>query len=133
MDNFRIDVTGDDRESLTLALNLACNHCPGGTAKAFGIKKNKFVLFWTVPSRPPVGFTKFGEFPVAMDCLSLLGLVEKWLNQNPHQRDDHDEFIEGCDGDTKQGWRLYNEEWGHVDGMWQAFVAIEPITAYYGK
>lgn len=37
------------------------------------------------------------------------------------------------DGDNDKGFRLFTESWGQVFGEYQAFVAIEPIWAMYGK
>lgn len=37
------------------------------------------------------------------------------------------------DGDNKKGWRVFNERYSHVSGLWQAFVAIEPVWLEYGK
>ena len=37
------------------------------------------------------------------------------------------------DGSTDKGFRIYNEAWGHVDGDWRAFAAIEPAKSIRGK
>ena len=32
-------------------------------------------------------------------------------------------------GESFKGFRVYTDEWGMVNGIWQAFVAIEPVWA----
>ena len=36
-------------------------------------------------------------------------------------------------GDNGKGWRLYCEDWGHVDHDHYAFAAVQPVWAMYGK
>ena len=31
------------------------------------------------------------------------------------------------------GWRVYCEDWGHVDSSWEAFVAIKRVNLWSGK
>lgn len=66
-------------------------------------------------------------FPAPLTAEQAVETVKSWLNTADYgNQPDHD-------GDNGRGWRIYNESWGHVDGMWQAFVAIEPAWLMYGK
>lgn len=37
------------------------------------------------------------------------------------------------DGSNGKGFRIYNEDWGHVGGSHYAICAVLPIWAWYGK
>ena len=66
-------------------------------------------------------------FPSPMDALQVEPMVRSWLEQAAYgPQPDHD-------GDNREGWRVYNEAWSHVAGLWEAFVAIEPIWLLLGK
>lgn len=92
---------------------------PGGVWGANRASK-RLVLFWTpdevmTPLPAPLGID---------DCIPF---VTAWLNGADYGREpDHD-------GSNRKGWRVYNEEWGHVAGRWQAFAAVEPVWLLIGK
>jgi hypothetical protein len=78
------------------------------------------VLFWT-PGKDTV------RFPFAMDSGTILPMIKGWLAEQDYGPEpDHD-------GSNGKGWRLYNESWGHIGNEWEAFVAILPAWAMYGK
>ena len=37
------------------------------------------------------------------------------------------------DGENVKGWRVYNEDWTHVAGRWEASFAVEPVWMMAGK
>lgn len=37
------------------------------------------------------------------------------------------------DGDNIEGWRLYVEDWGHVDGQWGALCAVKRVMLWLGE
>lgn len=128
-DNFSFDITG---ASLELSMKIAftshskavgwvemprCWDLPGGGGV---IHKPRLILFWT-------NSPKSQKFLAPMDSETIVSTVRAWLAlQQYGSQPDHD-------GDNGKGWRVYNEDWGHVAGMWEAFVAIEPEWIMYGK
>ena len=116
MDNFRIDITSEGDESLKKVLGLFRYKQVAG----YSIKDNKLVLYWTKSSKATM-------FPFMMNLDEIAVFVLGWLRSASYgQKPD-------IDGDCGKGWRIYNEDWGRVDGDWEAFCAIEPVWALYGK
>ena len=70
----------------------------------------------------------YAPLPFAAGGEHLAFLIEGWLQAKAcyGKEPEHD-------GDNGRGFRLYNEGWGHVDGNWQAFMAVSPAWAMYGK
>lgn len=83
----------------------------------------RMILFWSDQGvRQPIN-----RFPAVMGPGELEPIIKAWLSERHYgSQPDHD-------GDNERGWRVYNEGWGHVDGEWQAFAAIEPVWLMYGK
>lgn len=119
MDNFHIDVTSEGKTHLELALKIAF----GSYHKAVGYKvipDKGLVLYW-IPVDDMV------PLPFKMDSDAIVPIVQGWLAEQDYGREpDHD-------GDNGQGWRVYCESWGHVNHQFEAFVAIQPAWAMYGK
>lgn len=115
----------------------------------------RFVLCWTKPSDKtvqPAGISRgwsMGWTSVERNRPDLIGrAIDIEVNAFPGKGIGHEAvwpFIEAwlkeadygsqpdTDGHNSKGWRIFNEGWGHVCGMWQAFVAIEPEWLTYGK
>ena len=82
----------------------------------------RIVFYWTHR-----GNTKVDRLPAELGADEMLPLIKAWLAKADYgPKPDHD-------GDSVKGFRLYNEEWGHVDGDWSAFLAVQPVWAMYGK
>lgn len=124
MDNFQFDMTSEGAETLRKALSFfrCADAVTGYRVEETALKagRPRLILYWSKSARStqvlyPMKFAQTAEY--------VLG----WLAQADYgPQPDHD-------GDNGKGWRLYNEAWGHVDGEWQAFAAIEPVWAMYGK
>lgn len=85
-------------------------------------KERRLVFYWTKIDRPD-----FVAFPFTLDPDGAADFAARWLAEEDYgKQPDHD-------GDNGRGWRLYCEGWGHVDSEYQAFVAISPRWAMYGK
>lgn len=66
-------------------------------------------------------------FPFKMDASGVADFAERWLESVDYGKEpDHD-------GDNGKGWTVYNDYWGHVDSQYQAFIAVTPTWAMYGK
>ena len=153
MDNFRIDVTSEGREHFDAAMKMAFSSAPGGTAVAIAVhSKIGLVLYWHAekPARlkqqVPWSSQHTGEqraemerlaeaeavavapLPFPLTATAAADYVWHWLTTAAGygRAPDHD-------GDNEKGWRVYNEQWGHVAGNHYAFVAVQPVWAMYGK
>lgn len=141
MDNFALNVVSEGKESFKLALQIALSHHTKASHYAVidhdadvnewtkkGGKRKTLVLFWTDDeSFKP----KPSAFPCDMKGAALFEFVWHWLEdcweKRAHgQEPDHD-------GDNGNGWRIFNEDWGHVAESHYAFVGIQPVWAMYGK
>lgn len=120
-DNYRFDVAG---APLAVALGLAFH----AQTKVVG---------WRVqerPEEPPrlilYSFDDKAMTPVPAPLTgdAVVKFVQQWLDAT-----DWDPKHPWGDVTTKKGARVYNEAWGHIDGAWTAFVAIEPYQLWYGK
>lgn len=117
MDNRTFDLYLEGRKDFELAMKIACNH----KAIGYEIKEQTLILYW-------VKHEKMIPLLYEMEVDEVIGFVWGWLERtSPKEKQpDHD-------GDNEKGFRVYNEDWGHVDNKWEAFVAITPIWAMYGK
>lgn len=119
MDNFHFDMTSEGDEAFKTALKLFDVRV-GRTVVGYRSDAKKMVLYWSVSERAT-------KLPYPMTFEQAANFVLGWLAHADYGPEpDHD-------GDNGKGWRLYNEAWGQVDGEWQAFAAIEPCWAMYGK
>lgn len=137
-DNFHFDLTG---VSLEKCMDIACQVSEKYRGKmtigwsevpvavenqgAEGIwgasqGKSRLILFWA-------GSNTMTKVPSPMNVGAIVPFIKSWLEaQDYGKQPNHD-------GDNGKGWRVYNESWGHVAGIWEAFVAIEPVWLLYGK
>lgn len=132
-DNFSFDMTG---VSLPLALQVAFEYVSWSTgwadlprnvedASGKGYMVPRLLLFWCNPETSKV--KGYNRFICKSNAAEVSPMVEKWLRGVEYGPEpDHD-------GTNAKGWRVYNENWGHVAGMWEAFAAIEPAWLMYGK
>jgi hypothetical protein len=117
MDNFSFDMTSEGDATLRKAFLLFPS---ARKAVGFRIDGKRFVLYWA-------DSPKMSKLPYPMSPEPAVELLVGWLAQVDYGRQpDHD-------GDNGKGWRLFTEKWGHVDGEWQAYAAVEPVWAMYGK
>ncbi len=151
MDNFHIDVTSEGVSRLQDAMRLAFSgHGRNTVATHYAVrearegkrweapdgyrhphlmdwqdrpKPHRLVFFWSGTSSPSDAVA----LPFKLDADGAADFAQRWLAEQDYGRQpDHD-------GDNGKGWRLYCEGWGHVDGQWQAFVAVAPSWTMYGK
>jgi hypothetical protein len=118
MDNFHIDITSEGEAHLRAALDIAFR----GQRHAIGyyVKDGTLIFCWAEHKEAI-------KLPFKMDSKRATDFTVAWLSEVDYgKQPDHD-------GDNGKGWRVFNEAWGHVGGYWQAFVAIQPQWAMYGK
>lgn len=130
-DNFHFDISG---ASLAKSLEIAFTHhktavgwvevrlTPKLSDGTFSKKNDNssLVLYWADKS----GVNKF---PVPLTFEEVRPMIESWLKKADYGR------YPIHDGDNSKSHRVFNETWGHVNGDWEAFVAIEPCWMMNGK
>lgn len=125
-DNFHIDITNSG--DLTKAMEIAFEGAAGGKAEAYAIDPKKGLVFlWHKAEPRTVSETIVFNLPFKLDATGAADFAKRWLAEQDYgQQPDHD-------GDNGEGWRLYNETWGHVEGYTYGFVAVKPAWIMYGK
>lgn len=130
MDNFKIDLLAEGFESLADAIQVCFRH-NGAPATHWvetptGERRTPtLVLLWGGNESRP-GLT-VNPFPAKLYANTAAAHVWTWLEQVPRGSQPD------IDGDSHQGWRLYTDGWGHVEGFHCAIVGIQPAWAMYGK
>ena len=116
MDNFKIDITSEGDTQFKTAMTFFRHSKVTG----YRVDGKRLILYWTKSDKAtPMLY----EMTLPQAAEFVLG----WLSNQDYGREpDHD-------GDNGKGWRLYNEAWGHIGTEYQAFVAVEPVWAWYGK
>lgn len=120
-DNYRFDVAG---APLALALSLA-------------FTDQTKVVGWRVQERenepPRLILYRYADkamtpVPAPLTGDAVVAFVQQWLDATEWEpKHPWNEVT------TKKGNRVYNEQWGHIDGSHSAFVAIEPYQLWFGK
>ena len=119
MNNFHVKVQSEGKGHFELAMRLFFG--THQTAIAYEQCKDKGLILYGSKHKDAT------ELPYEMELGDAINFVWGWLKKTSYpQAPDHD-------GDNGSGFIVYNEDWGHVKDHWQAFVAIKPIWAMYGK
>lgn len=133
MDNFRFDVTSAGTEALEKALRFVLESNGWTCTTGFAVKMRPdtgftgnpttqacLILYWTDSPNAT-------KLPFAMNHEETITFVKGWMRTVPYPEEPD------IDGSVKRGWRVYNEEWGHVNNEYEAYIAIEPTWALFGK
>ena len=123
-DNFHIDVSSECRASFDKCMELLWHKVPGGFASHYTVRKiegvETLILLWHEEQD-----AKPLPFKLSLEAAKSFGW--NWLEQSAYGgQPDHD-------GDNGRGFRVFNEDWGHVSGMHYAFAGIQPCWMMYGK
>lgn len=119
MDNFRINITCQGSKYLLQAMQIACQSHTKIVGYSIDPKKG-LIFYWTECKDAT-------KLPFTLDVAGAADFAGRWLAEQDYGgQPDHD-------GDNGKGWRLYNEDWGRIGSQWEAFVAIKPEWAMYGK
>ena len=122
---------GDDR----LAVATSVIHAPDYDKvelDAMGIPLDespaRLTFFWThLRSGEPLKEEVYQELPFPSSPKLVEYMMSAWLDNCVWPPEPQH------DGSNGRGFRLFNENYGHVNDHWQAFVAIEPYWLIYGK
>lgn len=126
-DNAIFNVNGSGFERLKLALELALGD---STIVGWKVKKNKGICLYSYSSSDK----EINLFPTPLSYDEVASVVFKWLESDEAETielSDWDYDLDH-DGSNSLGWRVYTEDWGHIDDDWH-MVAITPAYLWYGK
>lgn len=127
-DNAVFNVNGDSESRLKDTLRLALN---GRNVDGYKFIQSKGLVLYSYISSSNRDAVKF---PAPLNADEVTSIVSKWLKGDEAKtvhcsgwdaNADHD-------GDNELGWRVYTEDWGHIEGEWDA-IAIRPAWMWYGK
>lgn len=134
LDNPVFNVKGQGKKMLkkTIELGLACV----GHSSLAGYRvdnKKGIILYWTKVEKDD-----FQPFESDKDLKEITKTVLSQIeNLEIVLDEENDEFsdLELDDGDVGSdfGWRVYTEQWGRIEGDWQACLAVVPSFLWIGK
>lgn len=135
MDNVIFNVNGKDLDLLTDTLKLLFKQRRIQTVKGWQFSENHgLILLWTN-----------GPWPNKPNAIQLLApstaeevapQVFAWLkSEQAKSMPEPTGWDADCDhdGHNSLGWRVYVEDWGHVNGNYEAACAIRPAYMWHGK
>lgn len=139
MDNQIFNVNGLTKDQLTLTLKLAltdqyAKSGETGTKLVRGWRYSKshgLILLWAIREDDK----RHNVFPVPLNYSQIADIAWEWLNTQEAKLVPCEGWDANAehDGDNEKGWRVYCEDWGHVDSDNLAIVAIKPAYLWYGK
>lgn len=131
MDNKLLDINGQSKELLAKALEIAFAQEGGKLQKVVAFIKSPthgLILCWAKDSEsiPLISPLTHSE---------ILDMVWAYL-QTDEAKEVHKEDweVDPNDGDVSitDGWRIYTEEWGHVNNNQFAICAIKHVYLWWG-
>ena len=134
MNNRIFNVNGRGDEQLLATLKLVFNQ--KGTNCGYKCEGTKFVqtkgliLLWFCEK------SEHGnKLPVELTAEECFPFVKAWLKSEEAGKVDCESWDANSDhdGSNSIGWRVYCEDWGHVDGDPRAICAIKPDYMWHGK
>lgn len=143
MDNFQIDVVAEGEKTLVELFEIAFRHnSAGGTAVAWNEVEIPFkgveYLGDTSPTRPTLVFywhyeekEKTVRLPSPISPTLAARFAMEWISELkrvkrlPNEPD--------IDGSVGHGFRVFTEDWGHVQNNGYAIIAVQFVWATYGK
>lgn len=149
-DNVIFNVNGESKEDFISAVKLALSiRGRNPTTVAFRYVKGRgLVFFWSVPKEKDTI-----ELMQEMNPEQAAEYAWAWLQKSPDaekeikalseidEDDDSEESIANSywdrdsdhDGHNSVGWRVFVEDWGHVNGQWSAWLCVKPVFVWHGK
>lgn len=121
-DNRMFNVNGRTDEMLEATLRLALGEWP---VRSYKISDKSGML---LGSGDGEGWVKF---PVPLDAKQVFPIVKAYLDSEPQVEFEQWERNADHDGHNEMGWRVYCEDWGHVEAV--DCTAVKPCWLWYGK
>ena len=131
MNNRQFNVTGVTDEALFKTLQLAFdNEYGSNTCSGWIFEPTHGLLLVEYGNEKDIN-----KFPTPMSSDEVFPFVKKWIKTDEALTVELDgwECDLDHDGHNKLGWRVYVEDWGHVNGRWGILCAVKPIYVWHGK
>lgn len=128
--NCVFNVNGQGKENLVATLDLVFQMRGYLPAAWRHDEKYGMILYWTVKDIEGINI-----LPAPLSAEEIAPIVLSYLESEKAG----DVVLKGWDKDVNHdghntpGWRVYCEDWGHVDSRWEAIVAITPAYMWHGK
>lgn len=124
-DNAIFNVNGEGLEKLIKAIDLAFN---GNKIVGWKFKQEFGICLYYYDSE------KINKFPVPATAKQCGEFVFEWLQSDDAKKVPCKGKDADCDhdGHNSKGWRVYTEDWGHIDNDWNV-IAIKPCFLWHGK
>jgi hypothetical protein len=130
LSHFLVDVTGHGRDNLARALAIAFTTTVDSSrpkrATHFRIDGTRQLTLFASRLRSGDLVNTAEPFSNPFTYEEALAFVWDWLQKVEYPQDEHD-------GASIEGWRVFNQQFGIVDGCWEAFIAIQPMWIYIPK
>ena len=132
MDNRIFNVNGKTDEQLLGALKLVFTQKGKGTTckgTLFSKTKGLLLLWWY--DKDDLG----NSLPAELEAEEIFPIVKSWLKSKQASEVECNGWDANSqhDGSNSIGWRVYCEDWGHVDGISYTICAVKPAYMWYGK
>src|SRR5262245_36621305 len=110
--HFLVDVTAYGRDNLSRVLAVAFSDIVSGEKLATHFRVDG-TLQLTLFTRPSWSTRELAAepFPASLAWQAAVEFVWEWLQRVEYKPDEHD-------GASKPGWRVFNQQFGIVDGCW---------------
>jgi hypothetical protein len=145
MDNKIFNVNGRTKEQLTLAVKLLLLDEYNKNKKVSGWyfnQKKGFVLTWSVhDGYKAMPFTNRMGVPTPIEDTELVDILWEWLHSDEAKTVTSNKWegrVNDDDVSEEMGWRLYTEDWGHVNETGStidhySIAAFKMVYCWYGK
>lgn len=132
-DNNKIDVRLDI-DHLPAMLVVALSTAPGNLATHYFIHKDfGLVLLWNEDSVSLSDAVVVKPLPPMSVDDFVMGWIKQTKPEDFSTQDGWDKKYDDSDVSNRKGFRMYNEDWGHVAGSFYGIVAIKPVYMWSGK
>jgi hypothetical protein len=122
-----MDVTACGRDNLVRALGIALSRWNTDELTVCRVRHSPLQLTLYAHDGAQCNPGSPGHFDVPLDADGAAALVVAWLEHGAvYGKDEHD-------GASVPGWRVFNGQFGIVDGDWGTIVAVQPMWNYIPK
>ena len=126
-DNRVFNVNGKGQDMLLATLKLVQAQAYSKFRGYKVSKKHGIILLWCAE--------KGISFPSELSAEEVTPIVLSWLNSKEAKEIETVDWDKDADhdGSNSVGWRVYCEDWGHVDHESYAICAVKPVFLWHGK
>jgi hypothetical protein len=132
MDNRIFNVNGEGLENLIKTLKLCFDLEDASGAKGWSFSTKHGLIFHSYQCSQ-----RMNTFPAKLSPEECAKMAYSWLSGDEAKTviltNDWDKEVDDYEVDSYPAWRVYCEDWGHVNGSWSAICGILPTFGWSGK